>query len=296
MKVIHSFWSKPSLRKGTEKDEDRKSGGWIHRKYAYMSWALSCLSFKKQYGTIELITDSPGVELLIEKLALPYDNVVNQLDLLSNYDTDLWAVSKLFSYQLQNTPFIHVDSDVFIWEPLTALKNLPLVIQNEERDFDFNKKLWDMVQTHFEYIPEYMQQDYVDQGEVVSCNAGVFGGTDVEFIKEFAAESLEFLSRNQHHLHKIKPVGALVLIYEQYLFACLARSRKKNVESLLIQGPSDYKELSNFFGVPQKKKYVHALGAMKKQHRICEHLADRLLMEYPEYYYRVEELVHDHII
>lgn len=37
-----------------------------------MSWALSCLQLKQSYDKVELVTDSEGAELLINKLHLPY--------------------------------------------------------------------------------------------------------------------------------------------------------------------------------------------------------------------------------
>ncbi len=63
-KIIHSFWSKPTMNSQAVLSKagtmDRKAGGWVDKKYSFMSWALSCLSIKKHYPEIELVTDALG--------------------------------------------------------------------------------------------------------------------------------------------------------------------------------------------------------------------------------------------
>jgi len=75
-------------------------GGWSDKKYNYMSWAFSCLQFKKYYSEVELITDKLGKELLIDKLELPYTSVKVELDQLNSYHSDLWALGKIVKYNL----------------------------------------------------------------------------------------------------------------------------------------------------------------------------------------------------
>jgi len=296
MKIVHSFWSKPTFERGQYRGDDRKSGGWLEKKYNYMSWALSCLTFKKHYDFIELVTDSKGKSLLIDTLGLPYDNVVNELDKLNDFHTDLWATAKLFTYKIQDEPFMHVDSDVYIWKRLTDIEDAPLVAQNEETDIPVYKKMWADIVDNYEYVPDYMLTDFRQQTKILSCNAGIFGGTDVAFIKEFANESFHFLSRNRSCYDKITPLAGSVLIYEQYLFSCLARKRMKDVSYLFPSKGDNYVAISEFLGVPGKKFYVHAVGGMKKREQICQNVADQLLLQFPAYYYRIQELLNKHLI
>ncbi len=106
MKIIQSFWSKPSYKKKNVKLHDRNNGGWTDKKYNYFSWALSCLQFRKYYDDVELITDEIGYNILIEKLKLPYTKVDVCLDKINHYHEDLWALGKIYAYSIQNTPFI----------------------------------------------------------------------------------------------------------------------------------------------------------------------------------------------
>ncbi len=290
MKIIHSFWSKPSTEPRVRKFEDRQMGGWLDKRYYYMSWVLSCLQFKKYYQHVELVTDSNGKQLLKDYLELPYDDVKVDLDSYNNFHPDLWAISKLHAYTIQTEPFLHVDSDVFIWDRLREVENKPLIAQNEDIGFEFYYKVWKEIQKHFLYIPEYMNSDYNSKLQINSCNAGIFGGTDVAFIKEFACEALEFLNKNISNYSGVN-LGSTVLIYEQYLFSSLARSKKKEVSYLFDQMSSSYLEVSTFSTVPSKRKYVHLVGSAKRNKIACENLEYRLRFEYPDYYYYVLELL-----
>ena len=74
-----------------------------------MSWALSCLQLKHFYDEIELVTDSEGADLLINKLHLPYTSCLTILDKLKNENPAIWALGKIAAYEVQREPFIHVE-------------------------------------------------------------------------------------------------------------------------------------------------------------------------------------------
>ncbi len=295
MKIIHSFWSKPSLERGLFRFQDRKMGGWLDKKYNYMSWTLSCLQFKKIYGYVELITDQNGYELFVNKLQLPYNNVEVKLDKFNDYHPDLWAVSKLFTYTLQDDPFLHVDGDVYVWKELEAIKNKPLIAQNEDINFNYYTDIWNDLVSNFKYIPSYMLNDYQNDSIIRSCNAGIFGGSDVSFLKEFALEAFDFLDKNKNSFDKVS-LGSTGLIYEQYLFSCLARLRKKDVTYLFQSMTPSYEQLTLFSSIPLKRHYVHAVADAKKKIVICENLENRLRHDHPEYYYYIMELLEKHEI
>lgn len=295
VKIVHSYWSKPINEKGNSRAEDRKLGGWRTKKFHYMSWALSCLSFKEYYGQIDLVTDELGKSILLDEIGLPYSNVIVRLNELDDCNLDLWALAKLYAYLLQDKPFIHVDGDVFIWKGLEEVNEAPLIVQNEEIGINFYRGIWNEILEKFSYVPEYMLKDYRNYPEIRSCNAGIFGGSDLEFIKEFAYESIEFLRRNNDSINRINTLGWSVLIYEQYLFSCLARYKEKKVYSI-FPANEKYSDISSFYGVPRKKQYVHAVGSMKQEHSVCENLASQLLLRYPKYYYQIEALLQNQIL
>ena len=104
--IIHSFWSLPSNKDKTT-EHDRNNGGFLSEKHHAMSWALSCLSWKKHYGRILLFTDIKGKEWLIDKLQLPYDEVNVCLDNINDVNPIYYAYPKLYVYSLQYFYFLY---------------------------------------------------------------------------------------------------------------------------------------------------------------------------------------------
>jgi len=296
MKIIHSFWTKPSFDRNANGLDNRQSGGWLDKKYLYISWALSCLSLKKHYGHVELFTDVHGKKLLIDILNLPYDHVSIALEDLSDYPSEMWAVAKLYTYQLQREPFLHVDSDVFVWKRLPKIEDSLLVVQNEEHNFEFYQRFWKDVVKNFQYVPSYMVNDFHKYGQIKSCNAGIFGGTDVDHINAFAQEAFDFIHRNKDCLHKVESLAGIAVIYEQYLFACYSRSLDKEITCLFDHTHENYSELSDFFAVTKGRPYVHTIGDRKKNTLTCSNMEAQLLQEYPAQYYHIDKLLRDNVL
>jgi hypothetical protein len=69
MKIVQTLWTLPSLSDKSSKNilQNRLKGGWINQRYNYFSIAYSCLTLKKFYNKIELITDDFGEDLLIKE-------------------------------------------------------------------------------------------------------------------------------------------------------------------------------------------------------------------------------------
>ena len=101
-----------------DKDPFRYSFGWVAPEYHLMGWALSCLQLHKLYGNIALFANSQAARLLIDTLQLPYAEVHTAHDKLCLPHPDLWALAKIYTYSLQEQPFLHIDGDVFLFEPL----------------------------------------------------------------------------------------------------------------------------------------------------------------------------------
>lgn len=66
-------------------------------KHYYFALTYSCLSIKKFYPQLELVTDDLGADLLINKLNLPYSNVSFLPDYIQNLPTGLSAFPKIYS-------------------------------------------------------------------------------------------------------------------------------------------------------------------------------------------------------
>lgn len=296
MKIVQSYWSKPTLKKTNLNNTDRNAGGWLNRKTNYMSWALSCLQFRKFYDEVELVTDKAGYELLISKLGLPYTSVKVILDDLNHYHSDLWALGKIYTYSVQDKPFIHADGDVYIWSKLfTGVDAAPLYAQNIERFEDFYKPIYQLLVNNFEYMPAVLL-DFEKRSGSTAINAGVIGGYDIDFFKEYARGAFEFVDRNLTYLEKIN-IGKFNPIFEQSYFYALADHKGSHIECLFRdQKNNSFDGMADFTDVPGKSTFIHTMGGYKKLKNIEIQLRDRLQIDHPEYYYHINRLLNHCLI
>jgi hypothetical protein len=288
VKIIQSFWSKPFLHKKESNWEGRKTGGWRDPYYYYMSCALSCLLLNRHYKEVELVTDKYGKKVLMDLMRLPYSSTTCVLDSLNDYPEDLWSIGKIYAYSIQTEPFIHFDNDVFVWSAFSdQILSGRLISQSKEVNFRYDIEILRDMFERFEYLPEDIL-DFPPERGVVSCNAGVFGGNDLVFFNEYTRTAFNFIHANRSNLHAVN-LGLSNLIFEQYLFACMARKRQVPI-SYVLPDITDYKLLKDFVSVPHKRKYVHMIGHFKTEISSEHWLEERLRLEFPEHYYRIREL------
>src|SRR6201999_4566386 len=127
--------------------------------------------------------------------------------------------------------------------------------------------------------------------KIIAYNAGIFGGADLAFFKDYTRKATDFVNKNRSRFGLFN-AGDLNELFEQCLFFCMTKQRKKSVNVLLpeLRGGQQYLELVDFAEAPYNKKYLHLLRPFKTDGSICELMANRLRMDYPEYYYRIISL------
>jgi len=294
MKIIQSFWSKPAFNSSSSY-WSRNLGGWLDQKYHLYSWALSFLTIQKQYPYIELITDDTGFDLLCKKIKLPYSRVLLSLNTLNRYDPNLFAIGKVFSYSLQNEPFIHIDSDVYIWEPFPQrITNNALISQNLEMNFRHDIDALQDVISKFRYLPTDIK-NYKEGDNFVSSNAGILGGQNIDFFKNYSREAFRFINRNNKQVKNLNIPAHFNIIFEQYLFTNMAKARCIDISYLFENLTKNYQvELCEFSLVPKIKRFIHVIGPNKRLLYNSKAVENRLLLEFPEYFYRINKLISNH--
>lgn len=290
MKIVQSFWSRPG-QSGEQQDVSMAGAcGWSDKKYNYFSWALSCLQFKKYYDEVELVTDKVGYEILVDKIGLPYTSTRVVLDDLNDYHPQLWAIGKIYTYSIQDGPFIHADGDVIIWAKFDdQLESAALLCQCKEEGHPFDKfyaGVFRSVEDNFEYCPQTLRRSIDRNGNIVSINAGIIGGGDISFFKEYAASAFEFVDRNVMHLPKIS-VGLFNIIFEQFFFRALAE--EKGLELRYFDAGSHLSD--DYTGIPSTTKYIHRPGKWKQEKYFTSCMEYRLLTDYPDHYFRIMNLL-----
>ncbi|KAA2218526.1 DUF6734 family protein [Maribacter flavus] len=290
MKILHSFWSKPALNKYI--NLDKFDGGWRHPKYHLMSWALSCLSFKKHYGKIELVTDIEGKSILIEKLKLPYSNVRVELDSLNHYPPQLWAIGKLYSYGIQEEPFIHVDGDAFIWGKIGAnVENSELIAHHaDDAEYHYFNAMEHIKERNFR-LPQFLMDDFKRYKKFNTSSAGIIGGNNFKFFKEYSKKAFDFIDANLHLINGDLNGTWFALIYEQYFFSVMAREKHLKINHVFTTDEITKLNFVSFLNKYGPIKYVHLLAHMKSSIEYCRRMELQLILEYPEYHKRIIELV-----
>lgn len=290
MKIIQSFWSKPSFHSVQNYNNARKFGGWLNFKYFLISSAFSCLSIREQHKKISLYTDSNGSGLFIDLLNLPYDDVSLCLDELESEDHKLWILGKMMAIRLQSQPFIHVDNDVYLWQNFPGSDNSNFLIAQSKFPIWTEYKLsLNEIFANFSYIPECLQER--PTASTMVANVGLIGGNDIDFFQEFCEISKNLLDKNRQHISLVD-VGGFNQMLEEYLFTSLVRYKKREIFYLLENLKHDFPPSHlNFNLTPLVYKYIHLIGIHKQNQYACEQLELRLKYEFPEYYKKVREVV-----
>jgi len=294
MRIIQSFWSKP-LRVSEDPSRAAKMNfGWPVRKYNYFSLALSCLQLASYYPDLELVTDDFGENLLIHKLQLPYKSVRSELNKLDDYHSGLWALGKIYSYSIQDGPFLHVDSDLFIFREFDRnIGSARLVAQNKETGILEYTNAFRQVCRDFSYIPDVFRAS-MNAPVLSCCNAGIMGGTDIGFFKDFASEVFAFLDRSPElvdsRLARYDP-GNFNIVIEQMLFFLLAENKGIPIEYLFPGVSAIPPYLGHFHSVERNRGVVHALSHYKREEVVFRLVERNLEVKYPEFHRRILHLM-----
>lgn len=289
MKIVHTFW----IDEG--KDPLKDSFGWCSAQYHVISWALSCLQLHQFYDNIELITDHKGKDLLIDQLKLPYKRVRTELEGLDFNDVpSLWVAKKIYSYTLHEEPFLNVDGDVYIFKPFPGnLISGQLIAQNIEQGFDYYKELVDLVENTFDFMPSFFSTPYNQDKTLNGSNAGIIGGQHFGFFKLYFENVKAFVDLNKTKINQLPDalISNFNAVVEQFIFYRLSQELEIPIRYYLPPSLDPaFDGYADFHYLPKNCPYIHTMGSFKKNGWVCEQMAHRLRIDYPEYYYRILSL------
>lgn len=285
MNFLQSFWSLPTF-KHNDDDYNRFRGGWVNEKHNAVSWVLS-LNLLKKYNAgkkVILYTDKQGENWLVNQLALDYDEVKPELDVINHLNPILWAAGKIYVYSKQEEPFLHLDNDFFYWKSFESkLLSKKIIGQNFESGHKiYTEIMEDMLDFDISFPASLAN---INPGkESDALNAGIFGGNDIDLIKAFSGIAFDFINRNQEKIVNSNMKGAYNMLFEQ-LFAyrmTMARYGSLNeVGTLLEENAGGQHLLTRFWLVPTQCQYIH-LGTAKANVGYVHHMQQRLKYEFPK--------------
>ncbi len=222
MNALFSFYSVPFMKNNKLN---------INYSSFFYSWVLSVNLAKKHFEKVILVTDTNGNDLLINKMNLPFDEVSLALNNMPPLNKNLWAYGKIYAFALQTEPFVYLDYDVFLFNKINPYPGI--IVQSVE---GFNPVLLNGV--YADYVNKlvtanYTSEMFVDRDESVlyGYNLGVFGGTDLDFIKDYCGEAKRIAEYINLHITEITPEFSK--LYEQWALAISVVYYNKSITPLL---------------------------------------------------------------
>lgn len=223
MRAVWSFWSKPFRRE--------KGRMWPSPLHHLLAWGLSLRLARRHYPDTMLVTDTPGKLLLVDQLGLSFRQVSTELDSLRGADAGWWALGKLVAYRMQDVPFVHMDTDVFLWKPLpAAVASAPVFAQCPEDHPPLD--LWcgpHEVEPAFEAAgldlpPEWQWSRSAHVPFYREANCGIMGGHRTDFIGYYAELAMNLMLDPAHAAawNRFPDRAGFNMVVEQFLLhACV---------------------------------------------------------------------------
>ena len=291
MRAVWSFWSAPY--------QAHYRHSWGRPIDHLLSWVVSFKTASRHYPDTMLVTDTPGRRLLVEQLGLPFTHVSTELDALTGRNVGWWMLGKLVAYRLQAEPFVHIDSDVFLWNSLPAhLVAAPVLTQNPEyhRRSDYGiKELSHAVCAGNGRLP--MEWEWAcSLDDVVRVeNCGIMGGRDTAFLNHYARAALSLIDSDANRAAlRALPVGFWhnCAVEQFMLAACIgfhATMPGSSHRGIRVAHLFPSWAEANDTNYSARLGYTHLMGG-KRHAAAGERLAGRVRRDWPEFYRRCERL------
>jgi len=249
--------------------------------------ALSVFCASRHFKEVQFISSDWGLDV-IKPLGLPitsYSNKLNEMKTVSKY---FWAYGKLLAYNEQTTPFVHLDNDVFLFDPLAPrILNARLCFQSHEpfhlkgyHYYELLRPCFDKAKVKPKIVVDNPVTDF-------AYNCGICGGHDLEFFKEWIKCSQEYIFAPENQNLFFKKYGDVIqhqnLFHEQYFAASLIKAHNLRSEVKVINKDAVKA------GQDPKHKYTHYWGTTKTDRSNMARAKLRLLDEDPELFHRIND-------
>ena len=231
-------------------------------------WSLSALHLSRRFRELALVADGHGIELLSERLGLPFMDV----ELMPKTApwtalTNVWALGKLFAVAHEVKPFIHFDADVLVTAALPE-RVLRAQVTFERPVCHLSDPCPEVVSN---LVLPAVWQSAIAAGKRTQWGCGMMGGTDAVRLSTWAAAALRVAETNAELL-KERHGGRASMFLEQWSAA--RAFAVGDVEPLFRREHPDSRD--EFFG-----SYLHLGGNTKVSVRNIERVADALEREWP---------------
>lgn len=264
MKAIQTFYS---FKETNYPIDD--SAGFLNAHMNWMSTAISCLLLKDKFDSVSLYCNESVANLVADVFTIPYNHVIVTDNYMEKYDgCNLWAYPKINTYSQQSTPFVHVDTDFFMFtSPGAKILSSDLIGQNIEYDDQYsNRNTIERLLKAGVQFPDWAIEEYNQHPIIRVINAGVLGGNNIAFFQKYVEEIDTFISSNIDILRK-QSDGYVNSIYEQFFFYILAKRFNQKVGYFTSGNnlSTTFDWLPIDWGYSPKCGYMHLLAGLKRR-------------------------------
>lgn len=295
MRAVWSFWSKPF--------HAFYGSNWCKPLHHLLAWGLSVQTARRHYPETVLITDRPGKRLLVDQLGLPFVHVSTELERLANVDPGLWNMGKLVAYSLQDQPFVHIDSDVFLWKPIPqqvaespVFTQCPEYFPNNDSNYRPHEIEYAFAQ-HSLRLPVEWEWTRSDRSYFVAENCGILGGSHIEFIRYYSRTAMDLVLRRENvapwsELPDKRPYS--IVIEQFFLSACAGFHRfhptspYRGVQIKHLFSSWDEAADTNHAA---RVGYTHLVAGAKSVPAVGRRLEERVRRDDPTYFRRCQKIV-----
>jgi hypothetical protein len=245
------------------------------------------------------VTDDAGAAMLVDGLGLEFSSVSTELNLLEDSDPALWMAGKLRAYRAQEKPFVHIDTDVFLWQRLPEEVEQAAVFAQNPEQFEVGASHYKpevlqrvLTQETQGWIPKEWEWSLSFGNPQPAECCGIFGGHQIDFIHYYADQALRVIDapENSPGWALIPRKGEYATTIEQYhLAACIRFHRNRSGSPFPAV---DIRYLFDSFAdafnpnLAAKLGFTHLLAGAKRNQQLAERLEQRVRRDFPDSYER----------
>lgn len=277
--AVQSIWSRPYHSPSCPSLEQSPLF-WKSRLAALCCWSYSAVQLARFHRKVEFFGDSESVRLA-ERLELPYTSFKDSLNGLEAHDPRMWSTGKLLAFKHAPAPFIHVDWDVILFQPL------PGRVQQAAYSCQCADPLWQKdnrlsvayARTALEVLEHQslpVLPGLLDLSQ--SHNFGIFGCQDSGELREWCSNILLGLWSNAQtdSFSRLPHSSYSILFWEQWLISYMVKEAGKGFECLFADDARRFEAAS--------LGYTHFISTAKHNPVAVQFLLDRFAARHPARY------------
>lgn len=235
----------------------------------FYTFLLSYLTLKKYYGSVTMYCNRKAYDTFIKYI--PYDKIIIKEN---QYTQKFWSAYKLDVIESINEPFIHVDTDVFIFNDLFK----PYI----ENTNNYDLLIQHIINSDTPIIKEICSPEKFDRR---SFTCGVLGINNMNIKNKYITNTKKVYNLINDNIITGNP-SVLGFILEEFTLYLTALNYNLKWYEIL---PYDEIQKNGLYETCEKVKYTHMWFQSKFTEKNIKLIKNKIKKDFFEYYYLVEK-------